>query len=114
MEMMTLFDVIILIFGIYMIGSGIKMMRTKEPSSVVIAKEELVKCKDPAGMAEFLCRKEMFFGAVFVMSGILGLISDLWADLGWLNIVQLVMFVISFIWFQGQLRKAREKFFRSF
>lgn len=114
MEMMTLFDVIILIFGIYMIGSGVKMMRTKKLNSVVVAKEELVKCKDEAGMAEFLCRKEMFFGAVFVMAGALGLVSDLYVDLGWLNIVQLVVFVASFIWFMGQLRKAREKYFRSF
>ena len=62
MDVMLIFDVVIAIFGVYMIGAALKMKKTGKISSAVI------------------------------------------------NVVELLIFLAAFLWFQSQLRKAREQF----
>ena len=46
MNVMIIFNVVILGFGIYMIAAALKMKKTGEISSAVITEEEIAKCKD--------------------------------------------------------------------
>ena len=85
MDVMLIFDVVIAIFGVYMIGAALKMKKTGKISSAV-------------------------FGALIIAVGVLGIINDKVVSLGAFNVVELLIFLAAFLWFQSQLRKAREQF----
>lgn len=110
MDVMTIFDAVITIFGVYMIGAAFKMKKTGEISSAVITAEEIRKCKDKKGFIAFIYWKEALFGALIVLVGILGIINDQVVSLGAFNIVEMLVFLAAFLWFQSQLRRARERF----
>ena len=46
MDVMLIFDVVIAIFGVYMIGAALKMKKTGKISSAVITAEEIARCRD--------------------------------------------------------------------
>ena len=50
------------------------------------------------------------FGALIIAVGVLGIINDKVVSLGAFNVVELLIFLAAFLWFQSQLRKAREQF----
>lgn len=110
MNVMIIFNVVILGFGIYMIAAALKMKKTGEISSAVITEEEIAKCKDKQGFVEFMYWREAAFGVMVALVGALGLLDDLVVSLGVINIIVMVVFLIGFFWFQTGLRKAREKF----
>ena len=45
MDVMLIFDVVIAIFGVYMIGAALKMKKTGKISSAVITAEEIARCR---------------------------------------------------------------------
>lgn len=110
MDVMTVFDVVIAGFGVYMIGAALKMKKTGEISSAVITAEEIAKCKDKKGFIDFIYWKEAVFGLMVSLVGVLGLVNDLLVSLGVFNMAMMVIFLAGFFWFQMQLRRAREKF----
>lgn len=110
MEVMTIFDVVIAGFGIYMIAAALKMKKTGEISSAVITPEEIAKCKDKKGFIDFIYWKEAVFGVMVILAGVLGIVNEHVVSLGAFNIVELVVFLGAFIWFQTQLNKARKVF----
>ena len=107
---MLIFYVVMMGFGVYMIAAALKMKKTGEISSAVITEEELAKCKNKTGFIEFIYWKEAVLGAMIILVAILGIINDKVVSLGIFNIVELVVFLAVFIWFQNALRKAREQF----
>ena len=110
MDVMLIFDVVIAIFGVYMIGAALKMKKTGKISSAVITAEEIARCRNTKGFIAFIYWKEAVFGAVIIAVGILGIINDKVVSLGAFNVVELLIFLAAFLWFQSQLRKAREQF----
>jgi len=58
----------------------------------------------------FIYWKEAVFGALIIAVGVLGIINDKVVSLGAFNVVELLIFLAAFLWFQSQLRKAREQF----
>lgn len=110
MNVMLIFDVIIIVFGAYMIFQGLGMKKKGEISSILITPEEILKCKDKKGFISDIYWKEAVFGGVVILVGILGLINDLVCELGVLNTVRIVGFLVMFLWFQTSLQKARGKF----
>ncbi len=110
MDIMLLFDVVILIFGLFMIFSALRMKKTGVISTVVITPEEIKRCKDKEGFIHFLYWKEALFGGLVVIVGILGLVNDLIVSLGAFNVVEMLVFLAAFLWFQNELRRARKIF----
>lgn len=110
MEVMLIFYVVMMGFGVYMIGAAFKMKKTGEISSAVITEEEIAKCKNKQEFIEFVYWKEAIFGVMIILVGTLGIINDKVVSLGIFNIVELVVFLGAFVWFQNSLRKAREQF----
>ena len=49
MKVMLVFDAVILLFGIYMVISSLQMKKSGRINAMVIAEEEMKKCKDTAG-----------------------------------------------------------------
>ena len=77
MNMMVIFDVIVVLFGVYMVASAFKMNRSGEISSMLVSKEELGKCRDKAAFIGSIYRKEAAFGVIMALVGILNLVDAL-------------------------------------
>lgn len=110
MDVMVLFDVVIMILGIYMIFAALKMHKTGEISPVIITPEEIARCRDKRGFIAFMYWKEAVFGGILTAVGVLGLVNDLVVSMGAYNVIELLLFLAAFLWFQEELRKARTKF----
>lgn len=107
---MPVIDIIILVFGAYMVISAMKMKKTGRISSTVITAEEIKSCRDQDGFIGYMYWKEALFGGIIILVGFLGLISDRLISLGFFNILEMIVFLASFLWFQYHLGKARTKF----
>lgn len=107
MDVMLIFDVVIVIFGVYMIAAALMMKKNGVISSVVITPEEIAKCKDKQGFIAFMYWKEALFGGLMALVGVLGIINDTVVSLGAFNVVEMLVFLAAFLWFQNELRKAR-------
>ena len=107
MKVMLVFDAVILLFGIYMVISSLQMKKSGRINAMVIAEEEMKKCKDTAA---FIYWREAVFGGIVALVGLIGIINELTNFLGKLTLLELVIFLGSFLWFQNSLKTAREKF----
>jgi hypothetical protein len=110
MRVMVVFDAVILLFGIYMVVSSLQMKKSGRINAMVIAEEEMKKCKDTAGFIAFIYWREALFGGIVAIVGLVGIINELTNFLGKLTLAELVIFLGSFLWFQNSLKTAREKF----
>lgn len=112
MNLMTMFDLIITIMGIYMIMEAIKMKNTGELSKTVINEKEMNHCKDKKGFIDFVYPRAIVFGGFLILYGVLDYVNEYVYSFGVvLDIIILILFVGGFIWFMKQLSKARGKFF---
>ena len=73
---MLVFDAVVALFGAYMIGSALHMKKSGRINSMVLAQEELKKVKDTKGFIEFLYWREMLFGALVLIVGVLGVLNE--------------------------------------
>ena len=111
MDVMLVFDAVVALFGAYMIGSALHMKKSGRINSMVLAQEELKKVKDTKGFIEFLYWREMLFGALVLIVGVLGVLNETVMPIGKASILEVIIFLAAFIWFQNSLAKAREKFY---
>ena len=107
MDVMLVFDAVVALFGAYMTGSALHMKKSGRINSMVLAQEELKKVK---GFIEFLYWREMLFGALVLIVGVLGVLNETVMPIGKASILEVIIFLAAFIWFQNSLAKAREKF----
>ena len=77
MKVMLVFDAVILLFGIYMVISSLQMKKSGRINAMVIAEEEMKKCKDTAGFIAFIYWREALFGGIVAIVGLVGIINDL-------------------------------------
>lgn len=110
MDVMVIFDAVIVVFGLYMVISAFKMKKTGSISTAVISGDEIKKCRDVNGFISYMYWKEAAFGVIVIIVGTLGLINDLIISLGPVNIAEMLVFIVAFVWFQQSLRKARERY----
>lgn len=112
MSVMMVFNAVILVIGIYMIVSALQMKKSGKISQMLLAKEELKKVKDENGFITFLYRREILLGVVMIIVGILGFFEEKVSLPGAFRMVEVVIFLAAFLWFQNSLMKARQKFLR--
>ena len=94
----------------YLRWSALQMKKSGKINSMVLAQEELKKVKDTKGFIEFLYWREMLFGALVLIVGVLGVLNETVMPIGKASILEVIIFLAAFIWFQNSLAKAREKF----
>lgn len=112
MDFMLIFDLIITGLGLYLIYSSLKMKNTGQLSTIVVSQDDMARCKDKQGFIETIAMKSVGFGVVALMYGILAILNDVYAVFGkYFNMIGAVVFIGTWLWFAGELRKAREKFF---
>ena len=112
MNVMLIFDAVIILFGAYMMISAFRMKKSGKITSMVLAEEELKKVKDAKGFIDFLYWREMLFGFLVMVVGILGVLNETILPIGKAGILEALIFLAAFVWFQNSLAKAREKFLR--
>lgn len=110
MGIMTIFDAIITVFGIYMIASAMKMKKNGEISNVILTADESRRCHDKAGFIAFMYWREAVFGSVFILVGLFGLLNDFIISVKYLNVIGMVIFVAASVWFLREMSKARENY----
>lgn len=110
MDVMLIFDIILVVFGLYMVGAALQMKKQGRISSVILTPEEIAKCKNPTGFITYMYGRETVFGGVIAVMGMIGLLNDLILELSFYNVIEMLLFLGVFLWFQGELRKARVKF----
>ncbi|MCI8874491.1 MAG: hypothetical protein HFI77_00245 [Lachnospiraceae bacterium] len=112
MDFMLIFDLVIAGLGLYLIYSSLKMRQTGELSTIVVNQDDMARCRDKGGFIEAIAMKSVYFGLVALIYGILALLNDFYSIFGkYFNVAGAVVFIVSWLWFAGELRKAREKFF---
>ncbi|MBO5523224.1 MAG: hypothetical protein J5986_06050 [Roseburia sp.] len=114
MSVMIVFDIVVIVVGLYMAAAGLKMKKTGEISPLLLAEEELKKCKNKKGFISYIYWKEMVLGVVMAAVGLFGLVNELLMELGNLKYVELVVFLAVFFWFWRELGAAREKYLSKF
>lgn len=108
---LSVFDVIIAVLGIYLITSAVKMKKTKEIGTVILTPEEIGRCKRKEELAEFLCWREMVLGVVFLLFGFIRLLDTYVLKIGGvLDILLMIVLIIAVLWFFKSLQTARAEF----
>ena len=108
--MVIIIDIVIAVFGIYMIAAGLKMKKTGKISSIILAEEEMKK----QGFISFIYWKEALVGAALVIVGALGLVSRVIDLPRAVDFVEILVFLVVFLWFWRALGTARERFLSHF
>ena len=94
MDVMLVFNVVVALFGAYMIWSALQMKKSGKINSMVLAQEELKKVKDTKGFIEFLYWREMLFGALVLIVGVLGVLNETVMPIGKASILEVISFRI--------------------
>ena len=66
---MLVFNVVVALFGAYMIWSALQMKKSGKINSMVLAQEELKKVKDTKGFIEFVYSYISCMEEIFVLAG---------------------------------------------
>lgn len=111
MDMMLIFDVIILLLGVYLVYITGKMKKDQRVNQILVPELDMMKCSDQGAYVDFLVPRVYIFAAVCIVFGVQGLLNDLAFDMGTIvNAGMIVIFVAAWVWFSVQLRKGKEKF----
>ncbi len=107
-----LFDIFLILFGIYLLYASWKMKKTGDPGTMLLEAEEMRRCNSKKKMAEEVAGKLLPFGGVTVLCGIAGTVNMLCVKNRLLNTAILFVFLVLCLWFVSKFRHMREKFLR--
>ena len=112
MDTVSIFDVIILLSGVYVFYSAIIMKKTGTiTSGVFITKDVSVNSNsDVPGFIQYMFIRGIFLGIVAMLCGVVGLMND---SVSGLTIIHYVLLLISFLsvcYFSWVTVKAQKKF----
>ena len=111
MDVMMIFDVLMIGIGIYMIAAGLQMKKENTISKILLAEEELIKCKNTKAFISYIYWREAIMGVALVLYGAIGLLDKFVFKIGGiLEYIPIVLLLIVFFWFYNGLQTARIKF----
>lgn len=110
MDVMMIFNVVLMILGIVIVISAFNMKKSKQ-IGMILAEEEVYKCKDTVGFIESVYRRQAVLGAVLVLYGGIGLLDKFVLGIGeFLNYVPAILVLAVFFWFYKGLQSAKAKY----
>lgn len=112
MKAMLIMDIVVLLFGAYMLYMSVSMKKTGRIPSMILAPEELKKCKDEKGFTAFLSTKMLVVSIVFMAVGAISVMEELFLHTGWISYVMMLVFLVAFFLFTRALQDARAKFIK--
>ena len=113
MQFYVMMDIIILVFGAYIMGQYLLMKKDGElKENMLLPKEVNVKrCKDVPGFIKYMGPKQLAFGATVLICGVIGIVQD---STGWDNMlvymISIVICLASIIWYSVSMKKAIKAF----
>jgi len=112
-DIMTIFDILLLVFGAYMIFAGLRMKKTGKITTLIIPAAEIERIHDKEAFISEIYGKMLLFAAVIACYGLFGILTDLipglpGAAIG--NIIGLLIFFVVMFWFFKSLSKAKGKY----
>lgn len=113
MKTILLMDIVITVFGLYLVIIAIRMKKSNKINSLVIAEQEQKKCKDTKAYIAGVVPYMYFFGAVAAVAGVIGILGDLeilslariW------SFVELALFLGALVFFTHGTRSQKDKYF---
>lgn len=110
MDVMMIFDVVLLVLGICVIVSAFNMKKSNQ-IGMILAEEEVCKCKDTAGFIQCIYRRQAVMGAVLILYGGIGLLDKYILGIGGpLNYIPAIIVLLVFFWFYKGLLTARAEY----
>lgn len=111
MDVMMIFDVVMMGIGVYMMLAAWNMRRKNEIGTVILAEEELANCKDKAGFITYMHWREAVMGGALILYGAIGLLDKYILKIGSvINYVSVAGLLIIFAWFYKSMQSARERY----
>ena len=110
MNVMIIMDVVIVVFGLYLIYIALQMKKTKKVNSFIVDEQTLRMCKDQSGFAEYLYPKMLFFAVVLTITGGIRVIDDVVYDIGYFAYGVAAIAFLAFLLFFKQLSDGKSKF----
>ncbi|MCI8991675.1 MAG: hypothetical protein HFG80_02945 [Eubacterium sp.] len=105
-----IFDLIILVYGVYSIVNTVKMKKTGEPGKWLTGELPVKKMKDVDGFINYMYVKTMILGVLSIAYGLAGIIDERLQVLGPIKYILLLAFLAVFIIFCVALHKAKKKY----
>ena len=109
--MMHLIDVVIIGYGLYLTFITYQMKKTNKIHKIILAEEELPKCKDQEGFIKYMTPVMYVFSIGIAVVAALSLVVTLKIiQIPYFSWINLGIFLELFNLFFVKLKKAREKF----
>lgn len=110
-DIMSVFDVILIVYGLYTMYSAFMMKRTGVPGKWLISEDEATKCRDMKGFIDEMFVKTILFGAVAILYGALTTLNRMKLALPYFDTVCIIVFLVFCALYMVALNKAKKKFF---
>ena len=109
----ALMDAVILGSGVYIIYLYLVMVKSGKLRKSMLLPQNLdvSKCRDVAGFIRFTGTKQLIFGVIALLCGIIGLVQDFTQKIGAVPyIIVIMLFFVYALWFGLQIKKAGKLF----
>lgn len=110
LDMMSIFDVIIIVCGIYSVFTGKKMKTDGQPPQWLMSRQELELFRKPKQFCEAMSKKTAIFGALCALYGVYGLLVSAVFQSVAAEWVGIIAFLACIIWFVTELNKAKREY----
>lgn len=108
---LSAFDIIAVVFGIYMLNAAFKMRDSKKMGTFLLTEEELKRCNHKEELADYFWSREAVMGVLFALFGFIRLVDKFILKIGgMLDVVLVVILLIAVLWFFKCLQNARTQF----
>ncbi len=112
MNSMYLIDGCILLAAVYLLVLAIKMKNSGKIHKSVMGEELIKNCIDEQGFINAIYPWMIFFAIASFVAGVAGLILDMLKVASWANYPTLGLFLVVFVIFIVQYKRAVKKYFK--
>ncbi len=112
-DIMSIFDIILLVYGIYTIYASFAMKKTGVPSKWLVPEQEMGRCKDSKGFIDAIYKKTILFGVLVVVYGVVSTINHFFLSIWALEIGCIVFFLFIVIFYMVAFSRTKKEFFYS-
>lgn len=107
LNIMSIFDVILIVYGIYSVYTGNKMKTDGRPPQWLVSEQELTLFRKPRQFCEAMSSKTVIFGAICAAYGVYGLLTVKFQKNMAAEWIGMIAFLANIVWFVMELNKAK-------
>lgn len=107
---MLIIDIVIVVFGIYLLFLAVRMKKNQRVEQFIIAEELLKKCNEEKLLASYLSVRLMIFSIIMIICGALMIVHETVFSMGYGYYFVVLVLAVSFLVFYKQLTDARIKY----